>query len=109
MCTSNAVSDKELYPTFARTIFGDNSMGPSVLAVMKNFDWNVVGILSEESGDWYSRASFLESYLKSQGKTVSLHKMLPHNWYYKREKDGARYKDILRKMQGKARSKYSKL
>ena len=84
-------------------------MGPSVLAVMKNFDWNVVGILSEESGDWYSRASFLESYLKSQGKTVSLHKMLPHNWYYKREKDGARYKDILRKMQGKARSKYSKL
>ncbi|XP_068673835.1 atrial natriuretic peptide receptor 1-like isoform X3 [Montipora foliosa] len=103
MCTSNVVSDKELYPTFARTIFGDSSIGPSVLAIMKNFDWNVVGILSEESNDWYSRATFLEDYLKSQGKTVSLHKKLPHNWLYHEEKDGARYKDILRKMQGKAR------
>ena len=107
MCTSNAVSDKSLYPTFARTIFGDNSIGPSVLALMKYYDWDVVAIISEDRGDWYSRANFLESYLTSQGKTVSSHEKLPHYWLYERAKDGARYQDILRKMQNKARSKYS--
>lgn len=103
MCTSNAVSDKSLYPTFARTIFGDNSIGPSVLALMKYYDWDVVAIISEDRGDWFSRANFLESYLTSQGKTVSLHEKLPHYWLYERAKDGARYQDILRKMQNKAR------
>ncbi|KAK2571574.1 Resact receptor [Acropora cervicornis] len=103
LCTSNAVSDKSLYPTFARTIFGDNSIGPSVLALMKYYDWDVVAIISEDRSDWYSRANFLESYLTSQGKTVSSHEKLPHRWFYTRAKDGARYQDILRKMQNKAR------
>lgn len=39
-------------------------MGLFVLVVMKNFDWNVVGIFSEEGGDWYLRVSFFEFYLK---------------------------------------------
>lgn len=109
VCTSDAVSDKSRYPTFARTIFGDKSIGPSVLALMKYYDWNVVGIIREERGDWHSRANFLDSYLTSQGKIVSLHETLPHNWIYNRSKDGARYLDILRKMKNKARSKYKTL
>ena len=105
LCTSNAVSDKSRYPTFARTIFADKNIGPSVLALMKYYDWNVVGIIHEESGDWHSRANFLDSYLTSQGKIVSLHETLPHSWLYSRSKYGARYLDILRKMKNKARSK----
>lgn len=109
LCTSNAVSDKSRYPTFARTIFDDNSIGPSVLALMKYYDWDVVAIICEDLSDWCSRAKFLESYLTSQGKTVSSHEKLPHNGRYERAKYGARYQDILRKMQNKARSKYATL
>ena len=109
MCTSNAVSDKELYPTFARTIFGDNSIAPSVLAIMEHFNWNLVGIISEDDEGWELRGDFLESYLKSQGKTVALREKVPYNWMYNDKRDGGHYQEVLKRMKAKARSKYFRL
>ena len=109
MCTSNAVSNKELYPTFARTIFGDNSIAPSVLAMMDYFKWDVVGIISEDDKDWKLRGEFMESYLNSQGKTVAVNKKVRYNWAYTEKDDGGHYQDILRTMKTKARSKYFRL
>ena len=104
MCTSNAVSDKELYPTFARTIFGDNSIGPSVLAILEHFKWGRVGIISEDEENWELRGDFMASYLKSQGKTVALHEKVKYNWLYTVKDDGGHYQDVLRNMKTKARS-----
>ena len=106
MCTSNAVSDKELYPTFARTIFGDNSISPSVLAILKYFNWNRVGIISEDAHTWESRGDFLVSYLKSQGKIVSLQEKVKFNWLYKTEIDGEHFQQVLMRMKTKARSMF---
>lgn len=106
MCTSNAVSDKELYPTFARTIFGDNSISPSVLAILKYFNWNRVGIISEDADTWESRGDFLVSYLKSQGKSVSLQEKVKFHWLYKSETDGEHFQQVLMRMKTKARSMF---
>ena len=105
MCTSNAVSDKQLYPTFARTIFGDNSLGPSVLAIMEYFKWNLVGIISEDDEGWGLRGNFIASFLKSQGKTVALHEKVKYNWVYNAEENGAHYQEVLQRMKTEARSK----
>ena len=99
------VSDKELYPTFARTIFGDNSIGPSVVAVMKYFGWNRVGIISENEEEWDRRGQFLASFLASEGKTVALHEKIMFALLYKPDKHGAHYQDVLNKMKSEARSK----
>lgn len=109
MCTSNEVSDKELYPTFARTIFGDNSIGPSVLALMDYFKWDRVGIISEDDEGWELRGDFMASYLKSQGKTVALHEKVKYYWLYSEKDHGGQYQEVLRRMKTKARSKYLRL
>lgn len=106
MCTSNAVSDKKLYPTFARTIFGDNSISPSVLAILKYFNWNRVGIISEDAESWESRGDFLASYLKSQGSIVSLQEKVKFHWLYKSETDGEHFQQVLMRMKTKARSTF---
>lgn len=99
------VSDKQLYPTFARTIFGDNSIGPSVSAIMNYFNWNLVGIISEEEHDWKRRADFLESFLDSVGKTVTMHSRVPYYRLYKEKEHGEQFKEVLSQSKNKARSK----
>ena len=110
MCTSEQVSDKVLYPTFARTNPADKNLGPSVLAVLKQFDWDVVGIISETmykgtGMEWERRAKGLEAYLKSNGITVAAHEKIVFNLVYFVDIHGPRLKSILKSMMSKTRSK----
>lgn len=107
LCTSDEVSNKELYPTFARTIFDDNSIAPSVLAILDHFDWNLVGIISENEEGWERRGDFLDSFLTSQGKTVSMHGKVQYVLlYHKKQEYSEHYEEVLRQMKDKARSEF---
>lgn len=107
LCTSDEVSNKELYPTFARTIFDDNSIAPSVLAILNHFDWNLVGIISENEEGWERRGDFLDSFLKSEGKTVSMHGKVQYVLlYHAKEEYSQHYEQVMREMKDKVRSKY---
>jgi len=104
LCTSDEVSNKELYPTFARTIFDDNSIAPSVLAILDHFDWNLVGIISENEEGWERRGDFLDSFLKSEGKTVSMHGKVQYVLlYHAKEEYSQHYEQVMREMKDKAR------
>ena len=105
LCTSDEVSNKELYPTFARTIFDDNSIGPSVLAILNHFNWNLVGIITENGQGWERRGDFLVSFLKSEGKTVSMHGKVQYGLVYLFSSEHSEhYEEVMRQMKDKARS-----
>lgn len=72
---------------------------------MNYYSWNIVGIISENEEDWERRGDFLESFLKSQGKTVSMHGKIQYLLLYKQETDGDNYMNVLKQMMNKARSK----
>lgn len=106
-CTSSAVSNKQLYPTFARTIPADGSLGPSVVAILDYFNWNQVGLMSEEKQTWYTRGQFIESYLKQNGKKINIYEYTPTELSYKPDKDGAAITNKLEKIKTRSRGKYS--
>ena len=63
-----------------------------------------MGIISENEEDWERRGDFLNSFLKSEGKTVTMHGKVQYLLLYKEEKDGGHYMEVLRQMINKARS-----
>ena len=73
---------------------------------MNYFKWNLVGIISEDEEGWLRRADFLVSFLKSEGKTVSMHGKIKYLLMYKEKDHGAQYKEVMRQMMNKARSEY---
>ena len=72
---------------------------------MNYFKWNLVGIISEEEHDWKRRADFLESFLGSVGKTVTMHSRVPYFRSYKAKEHGEQFKEVLSQSKNKARSK----
>ena len=72
---------------------------------MNYFKWNLVGIISEEEHDWKRRADFLESFLGSVGKTVTMHSRVPYFRLYKAKEHGEQFKEVLSQSKNKARSK----
>ncbi|XP_031575273.1 speract receptor-like isoform X2 [Actinia tenebrosa] len=102
-CTSSDVSDKQLYPTFVRTIPDDGSLGPSVVAILDYFNWNEVGLMSEEKQTWNTRAQFIENYLKQSGKKVNIHELTPTELSYDPVKDESTIKNLLEKMKTRSR------
>ena len=108
MCTSEQVSDKTLYPTFARTNPADKNLGASVLAVLKQFNWDVVGIVSETMYEgtgieWERRARGLDKYLRTNGITVAAHEKIVFHLVYFVDQHGQLLKNILDSMKSKTR------
>ena len=66
-----------------------------------------MGIISEDEEGWKRRADFLVSFLKSEGKTVTMHGTIRYLLAYSEEDDGEHYKEVLRQIKSKSRSKYS--
>lgn len=106
MCTNDEVSNKKLYPSFARTIPADGAIGPSIVALLDYFSWNRVGIYSEEGGkSWSKRGQFIDEYLRQKGKEISIHEKSPSGLGYTPIKHGDRIKQSLKKMIKYARGK----
>ncbi|KAK3705209.1 hypothetical protein QZH41_014003, partial [Actinostola sp. cb2023] len=103
MCTSDDVSNKELYPTFARTIPADGAIGPSIVAMLDYFKWGLVGIFSEEGKSWAKRGQFIYDYLQQRGKKISIHEKAPPELVYSPEKHADRLKKSLKKITKYAR------
>ncbi|EDO33461.1 predicted protein, partial [Nematostella vectensis] len=52
MCSSPEVSNKKLYPTFARTFAVDTVLAPTVLSLLRYFSWKRVAIIYENVTKW---------------------------------------------------------
>lgn len=81
MCTNKKLSDKTLYPTFARTVPPISRLSPPVHALMKYFNWNRVGIITQNSQQW-SQWNALVSSLKQEGVSVSTPQIMAFGVHY---------------------------
>ncbi|XP_048576161.1 atrial natriuretic peptide receptor 1-like [Nematostella vectensis] len=105
LCKDEKVSNKALYPTFARTIPADGAIGPSVQALLDFFGWNTVGIIVENSQTFKSRGVFLEKFLMQKGKNVTFRGDAPMSVMYVPRKFETQMKNTLMEAQRKARGK----
>lgn len=107
MCSDAELSDKEKYPTFARTFAVDSQVVPSVVSLVKNaYRWTRVAIIYESTSRWEAIKNTLRKSLEEQGVVVAVvQNISSHEDYIEgHEKQVEQYKSALRTVKRDARS-----
>ncbi|XP_077980630.1 speract receptor-like [Glandiceps talaboti] len=69
-CAEYEVSNKELYPTFARTYPPDSQISKSLVALLKHFNWDVVTIVTSENAQWTAVTGSLKVAFEAANITI---------------------------------------
>ncbi|XP_041474147.1 speract receptor-like [Lytechinus variegatus] len=80
-CKEPAVSDKENYRTFARTVPTTEKVAESVLALLDQFDWKVISVVAARDPQFSRVMTRLEKFLPLHGVKVQ-HALSYENPYY---------------------------
>ena len=73
LCGADSLSNKDAFPTFARTADSTISVIKSVQLILKKYDWNFVGMAwNQDVGYLVSLASHAEQQLLSKNITIAL-------------------------------------
>ena len=70
MCTNEKLSDKTLFPTFARTIPPISTLASPLYALMEHFNWSHVAIITQNNNQW-AQCDALVGSLNQEGVAVS--------------------------------------
>jgi len=70
MCMNEELSEKTIFPTFARTIPPISRLAPQIHALLKHFNWTRVGIITQQKQQ-RTQWSVLEESLRHLGVRVS--------------------------------------
>ncbi|XP_048576329.1 atrial natriuretic peptide receptor 1 isoform X2 [Nematostella vectensis] len=103
MCSSPEVSNKKLYPTFARTFAVDTVLAPTVLSLLRYFSWKRVAIIYENVTKWIEMKETLIKKLKEEGITVALDLMMSPSAIYTPQNHSAYYKNLVKRIKEEAR------
>jgi len=104
MCTNEKLSDKTLYSTFARTVPPMSRLSPPVHALMKHFNWNRVGIITQNSQHW-SQWNALVSSLKQEGVLVSTPQIMAYGVHYNESGLSRDFEHLLHRAAQESRGK----
>ena len=107
LCTSSEVSNKTLYPTFARTVFDPGNTAVEVLEILKKFNWVHVAVITEDIPVWTKRRDSLVKSLQENNITITYKGSVPARVSYKYSRHSILFKERLKDVQGKARSRYT--
>lgn len=105
MCSNPEVSDKKLYPTFARTFAIDTKLTPSLLSLLNYFKWKRVAIIYENVTKWIEMKNQMVKSLEEKDITIALQLMMSPAAVYRPQNHSGMYKDILKRIKSEARSK----
>ena len=106
MCSSAGLSDKAEYPTFGRTFAVDSQVGPSVVSLLKyTYNWTRVAIIYQDSTQWTSLKEHLVKEFEKNGIDVAEEYMVVNEAFYYVSNNDDKFREALRKMKEKARSK----
>ena len=70
MCMNEGLSEKKIFPTFARTIPPISRLAPQIHALLSHFNWTRVGIITQQKQQ-RTQWSVLEESLRHLGVRVS--------------------------------------
>ncbi|PVD38413.1 hypothetical protein C0Q70_01028 [Pomacea canaliculata] len=82
-CTETEVSDKSLYPTFARTKPTDSQVSKSVVSLLRMFKWTKVTFIHSNTTDGNHTADDIYSTLVDHGFKVLFRKKYPGPYFHK--------------------------
>ena len=107
MCKEPELSDKELYPTFARTYPGVKQLTPSLVALLKHFKWNKIALIIDEN-IFKDTAKNIKKKFSEEHIQISHEESLSFTEVKYHRKQGDSFFPItFRKIKEKARSKYA--
>ena len=99
-CTRTKLSDKSLFPTFARTIGVEESVTPTIIAVLRKFNWKRVAIVWENKIQYKSLKEDLIDNFKKYDIKCPVEKQVPDN-----SLGDDNYDSLLSAIRAEARSK----
>ncbi|XP_041364284.1 guanylate cyclase 32E-like [Gigantopelta aegis] len=82
-CSETEVSDKNLYPTFARTKPTDSQISKNVVSILKMFNWTKVTFVYSSSEVYQHTAVAICDLLEYWGITVSFKKVYKGPYFHK--------------------------
>ncbi|XP_020613215.1 atrial natriuretic peptide receptor 1-like isoform X2 [Orbicella faveolata] len=103
MCSNPEVSYKKLYPTFIRTFAIDTKLTPSLLSLLKYFNWKRVAIIYENVTKWIEMKNNMVKRLRAKGITVSQELLSHPAALYRPRNHTDFFRDIFRKIKQEAR------
>ncbi|XP_048576040.1 atrial natriuretic peptide receptor 1-like isoform X3 [Nematostella vectensis] len=103
MCSNAELSKKDRYPTFARTFAVDSKVTPSVIALLKQFKWEIVAIIYEEWKKWVQLKNYMKAELEANGVEVTYEKSIKQFVYYNSNEHDAEFRTIMREIKEKSR------
>ncbi|XP_020901343.1 atrial natriuretic peptide receptor 1 isoform X2 [Exaiptasia diaphana] len=103
MCSSPEVSDKKLYPTFARTFAIDTKLTPSLLSLLNYFKWKRVAIIYENVTKWIEMKDTIVKRLEEKQITIALQEMMSPSAVFRPQNHSTMYRNILKKIKSEAR------
>ncbi|KAK6170897.1 hypothetical protein SNE40_019184 [Patella caerulea] len=81
-CSENEVSDKELYPTFARTKPTVSQISKSVVSILRLFNWKKVTFIHSNIDEFEHTADTICDQLESYGITVRFRKVYQGPYFH---------------------------
>ena len=104
MCSTAELSDKNKFPTFARTFAVDSRVGPSIISLLKyTYNWTRVALIVQNTTKWMSlKDHLMEEFEKSGIYVAKLYTTVNTAIYNKQH--AAEFSEALRDLKNKARS-----
>lgn len=103
------MSDKEIYPTFARTTPTDKQTVSAVFHILRHFNWSIVSIISADEAQRKTVVSGLEETLRAANITIQRTIFYKHPCFavfYGGDDASCKFGDILDETAPITRSKY---
>jgi hypothetical protein len=106
-CASIHLSNKDFYPTFARTVGPYTKVSKMFRRILEYYNWTRCAVAASTQGFWQLTAHGIKGYLEESGFTVAeFHSFDPGHEHVTGREKGNHLK-MLQDLRTKARSKYS--
>jgi hypothetical protein len=106
MCSSPELSNKNVYPTFARTFAVDSQVIPSAISLLKKFEWNRVAIIYENLTKWIDLKDSMKRHFKDNNIKIAYESSTVVFAHYNSAMD-ERFRKMMSDIKKTARSKYT--
>ena len=106
MCGDPELSDKRKYPTFARTYPVAKQLTPSLIALLKNYNWNTVALVYDDN--FLETKNHIKKRFTKEHIAISYEASVPSEIKYHLASaswDAALYPRLLKGIKENARSK----
>ena len=103
MCDDPELSNKDLYPTFARTYPVSKQVLPLLVALLKMFKWHIVALIYDNNFE--QTKEYFKQRFSEKNINVSYEASVPSNFRYQPDVWDQKFPELLKKIKENARGK----